>query len=76
MDVTYLEYEYFFSSLESNSSLQGEIRVEEQNWWDFPKVEKVSNSPIQVSYDQQQSYGKLTNERNEVVIGDGSKRDE
>ncbi|KAF7145766.1 hypothetical protein RHSIM_Rhsim04G0082900 [Rhododendron simsii] len=46
MDVTFLESETFFPSSVSNSSLQGEIRDEEQNWWDCLRFEY---NPVQIS---------------------------
>ncbi|KAI9153199.1 hypothetical protein LWI28_007568 [Acer negundo] len=67
----------FFSSLVSTSSLQEEMLDEEQNWWDCHRVDEVSDNLVQVAFEQQQrqSSCESTNERNEVVIGEESKRD-
>ncbi|RVW39236.1 Retrovirus-related Pol polyprotein from transposon TNT 1-94 [Vitis vinifera] len=46
MDVTFLESETFFSSSVSTSSLQGEIRDEELNWWTWQGFE---DNPVQMS---------------------------
>ena len=46
MDVTFLESETFFPSLVSTSSLQGEIRDQELNWWTWQGFE---DNPVQMS---------------------------
>ncbi|KAK4834313.1 hypothetical protein QYF36_020690 [Acer negundo] len=54
-----------------------EMLDEEQNWWDCHRVDEVSDNLVQVAFEQQQrqSSCESTNERNEVVIGEESKRD-
>ena len=73
MDVNFLESESFFPV--STSSLQGEIQVEEQNWWEYPEIEEVSNGLIQGTYEQQrqqQQSIELLNGGNDVVIAEES----
>uniref|UniRef100_A0A2N9HDA0 Reverse transcriptase Ty1/copia-type domain-containing protein n=1 Tax=Fagus sylvatica TaxID=28930 RepID=A0A2N9HDA0_FAGSY len=43
MDVTFLESDTFFPSPASNSTLQGELRDEEQNWWGSEELDVEDN---------------------------------
>ena len=43
MDVTFLESDTFFPSPASNSTLQGELRDEEQNWWGSEELHVEDN---------------------------------
>ena len=43
MDVTFLESDTFFPSPASNSTLQGELRDEVQNWWGSEELHVEDN---------------------------------